>query len=65
MTGHGDHKYTLREFLLMVGLNRGDDWTGVQEQVTRELASHLEWDGEARNTYANWEAWYRWNTVDS
>lgn len=63
MFDHGEHKYTLRQFLLMQELHRGGEWTDVCAKVTRELASHVDWDCEAENTYANWRTWYKWNKV--
>jgi hypothetical protein len=59
MAQHEDHRYTLREFLLMIGLSRGGEWPEVEAAVTKQLASREDWDGEARNTYMNWQQWYR------
>jgi len=50
-----DHKYTLRQFLIMRSLNRGATWPVAIEAVSSCLIANPDWDGEEENTYMQWE----------
>lgn len=56
---HGDFKYTLRQFLLMRRNNQGGDWTDVVKDVDYEQRNHPDWDVDDKDTYMNWQRWYR------
>lgn len=50
-----DHKYTLRQFLIMRSLQRGANWDAAVQAVDKAIRNNPKWDSEEEKTYREWE----------